>query len=51
MDETLAQALQNLKISDPVSHGLLHMFPLQGDTQAEQDISLLEAPSRQERCT
>src|ERR671914_810597 len=42
MDETLAQALQNLKISDPVSHGLLHMFPLQGDTHAEQDISLLE---------
>src|SRR5687767_10153414 len=35
MDETLAQALQNLKISDPVSHGLLHMFPLQGDTHAE----------------
>src|SRR5215207_7207234 len=42
MDETLAQALQSLEIRGPVSHGLLHMFPLQGDTQAEQDISLLE---------
>jgi hypothetical protein len=46
MDETLAQALQSLKISDPVSHGLLHMFPLQGDTHAEQDISLLEGALR-----
>jgi hypothetical protein len=42
MDETLAQALQSLKIRGPVSHGLLHIFPLQGDTHAEQDISLLE---------
>ena len=42
MDETLAQSLQSLEIRGPVSHGLLHMFPLQGDTQAEQDISLLE---------
>jgi hypothetical protein len=42
MDETLAQALQSLEIKEPVSHGLLHMFPLQGDTHAEQDISLLE---------
>src|SRR5215208_5043852 len=42
MDETLAQALQSLEIRGPVSHGLLHMFPLQGDTHAEQDISLLE---------
>jgi hypothetical protein len=42
MDETLAQALQSLEIREPVSHGLLHMFPLQGDTHAEQDISLLE---------
>lgn len=42
MDETLAQALQRLEIKGPVSHGLLHIFPLQGDTHAEQDISLLE---------
>jgi hypothetical protein len=42
MDETLAQALQSLEIGEPVSHGLLHLFPLQGDTHAEQDISLLE---------
>jgi hypothetical protein len=42
LDETLAQALQRLEIREPVSHGLLHIFPLQGDTHAEQDISLLE---------
>jgi hypothetical protein len=42
MDETLAQALHSLEIREPVSHGLLHIFPLQGDTHAEQDISLLE---------
>ena len=42
MDETLGQALQRLEIREPVSHGLLHIFPLQGDTHAEQDISLLE---------
>src|SRR5215212_9710871 len=42
MDETLAQSLQSLDIRGPVSHGLLHIFPLQGDTHAEQDISLLE---------
>jgi ARG and Rhodanese-Phosphatase-superfamily-associated Protein domain len=42
MDETLDQALQSLEISDPVSHGLLHIFPLKGDIHPEQDISLLE---------
>jgi hypothetical protein len=42
MDETLDQALQSLEISEPVSHGLLHIFPLKGDTHREQDISLLE---------
>ena len=42
MDETFAQALQNLEISGPVSHGLLHIFPLQRDIHAEQDISLLK---------
>jgi hypothetical protein len=42
MDETLAQALQRLEIQGPVSHGLLHIFPLQGDTHTEQDVSLLE---------
>ena len=42
VDEILAQALLGLKISDPVSHGLLHIFPLRGGTSAEGDISLLE---------
>jgi ARG and Rhodanese-Phosphatase-superfamily-associated Protein domain len=42
VNETLARALQSLEISGPVSHGLLHIFPLQGDTHAEQDIYLLE---------
>jgi hypothetical protein len=42
MDETLDQALQSLEISEPVSHGLLHIFPLKGDTHPEQEISLLE---------
>ncbi|MBA3490629.1 MAG: hypothetical protein H0T55_00945 [Rubrobacteraceae bacterium] len=42
MDETLAQALDSLEIGDPVSHGLLHIFPLRGGTHAEQDLSLLE---------
>jgi hypothetical protein len=42
MDETLDQALQSLEISEPVSHGLLHIFPLKGDIHPEQDISLLE---------
>jgi hypothetical protein len=42
MDETLDQALQSLEIGEPVSHGLLHIFPLKGDTHPEQDISLLE---------
>ena len=42
MDETLAQALQDLEISGPVSHGLLHIFPLQCDIHAEQDILLLK---------
>jgi hypothetical protein len=34
MDETLAQALQSLEIRGPVSHGLLHIFPLQSDTKS-----------------
>ena len=42
VDEILAQALLGLEISDPVSHGLLHIFPLRGGTHAEGDISLLE---------
>ena len=42
MDEVLQQALFDLEIRDPVSHGLLHIFPLRGGTCAEQDISLLE---------
>jgi hypothetical protein len=31
-----------MEVSDPVSHGLLHIFPLRGGACAEQDISLLE---------
>jgi hypothetical protein len=42
MDETLAETLASLEISEPVSHGLLHIFPLLGDARAEQDLSLLE---------
>jgi hypothetical protein len=42
LDKTLAQALQKLEISGPVSHGLLHIFPLRRDIHAEQDISLLK---------
>jgi hypothetical protein len=42
VDEVLQQALFDLEIRDPVSHGLLHIFPLRGGTCAEQDISLLE---------
>ena len=42
MDEVLTQALHNVKISGPVSYGLLHIFPLRGGTPAEQDLSLLE---------
>src|SRR5215217_8842814 len=41
-DETLVQALPGLEVSAPVSHGLLHVFPLRMSTHAEQDISLLE---------
>ena len=42
VDEVLAQALRGMEISKPVSHGLLHIFPLQGDTDEEGDIWLLE---------
>lgn len=46
MDEVLQQALFDLEIRDPVSHGLLHIFPLRGGTCGEQDISLLEGGLR-----
>ena len=42
MDETLTRALHSIEISRPVSHGLLHIFPLLGGTCEEWDISLLE---------
>ena len=31
-----------MEISEPVSHGLLHIFPLRGETHEEEDIWLLE---------
>ena len=47
VDEVLAQALHGMEISDFVSHGLLHIYPLQGvptkgGTHEEGDVSLLE---------
>ena len=42
MDEILAQKLHNMDVSEPVSHGLLHIFPLRGGTPEEEDLSLLE---------
>jgi hypothetical protein len=42
MDEILAQTLASLETSEPVSHGLLHIFPLRGGARAERDLSLLE---------
>jgi hypothetical protein len=42
VDETLTRALHSIEISRPVSHGLLHIFPLLGGTCEEGDISLLE---------
>jgi hypothetical protein len=38
----LAQTLQGMDISEPVSHGLLHIFPLRGGTLEEGNLSLLE---------
>jgi hypothetical protein len=42
VNEILAQALDSMEISEPVSHGLLHIFPLRGETREEEDIWLLE---------
>ena len=42
MDEILQQTLHGIDISGPVSHGLLHVFPLRGGTPEEDDLSLLE---------
>lgn len=42
VDEILARALHSIDISEPVSHGLLHVFPLRGGTPEEGNISLLE---------
>jgi hypothetical protein len=42
MDKILARALHSMEISEPVSHGLLHIFPLQGNAREEGDIWLLE---------
>ena len=42
MDVILAQELQSMDIGEPVSHGLLHIFPLRGSTPEEDDLLLLE---------
>jgi hypothetical protein len=42
MNEILAQALHSMDISEPVSHGLLHIFPLRGGTLEEGNFTLLE---------
>jgi hypothetical protein len=42
VNEILAQALHSVDISEPVSHGLLHIFPLCGGTPEEGNFSLLE---------
>ena len=51
MDETLDQALQRLEIKGPVSHGLLHIFPLRVTPIRSRISPSSKAPSRQERCT
>ena len=42
MDKILTQALHSMDISEPVSHGLLHIFPLRGGTPEEGNLLLLE---------
>jgi hypothetical protein len=42
VDEILSQTLHSIDISEPVSHGLLHIFPLRGGTPEEGDLTLLE---------
>jgi ARG and Rhodanese-Phosphatase-superfamily-associated Protein domain len=42
VNEILAQALHSMDVSEPVSHGLLHIFPLRGGTPEEENLSLLE---------
>ena len=42
MDEILQRTLHGVDISAPVSHGLLHVFPLRGGTPEEDGLSLLE---------
>jgi hypothetical protein len=42
VDEILTQALHSMDISEPVSHGLLHIFPLRGGTPEEGNLLLLE---------
>jgi hypothetical protein len=42
VNEILAQALHSVDVSEPVSHGLLHIFPLRGGTPEEENLSLLE---------
>jgi len=42
VNEILAQALHSMDISEPVSHGLLHIFPLRGGMPEEENLSLLE---------
>ena len=42
MNEILTLALHSMDIGEPVSHGLLHIFPLRGDTPEEDNLALLE---------
>src|SRR5215212_10083046 len=42
VEEILAQTLHGIDIGEPVSHGLLHIFPLGGGTPEEGDLALLE---------
>jgi hypothetical protein len=42
VDEILARTLHGIDISEPVSHGLLHIFPLRGGTPEEGNLALLE---------
>ena len=42
MDGILQRTLRDVDVNNPVSHGLLHVFPLRGGTPEEEDLSLLE---------
>jgi hypothetical protein len=42
VDKILAQALHSMAVGEPVSHGLLHVFPLRGGIPEEDNLLLLE---------